>query len=104
MALTYLRFKGYRRVAVNFVTGRGTGAGEVDLIVRRGATLVFVEVKKRASLEDAAYAIEPRQQIRIRRAASGFLAHRPQYADFDIRFDAVLVKLPCRLRHIKNAF
>lgn len=104
VALTYLRLKGYRKVAANFITGRGTGAGEVDLILRRGKTLVFAEVKKRAALIDAAYAVQPRQKERIRRAAEGFLARHSGYAGFDIRFDAVLVKLPFTIRHVKNAF
>ena len=104
IALTYLRLKGYRKIAANFVTGRGTGAGEVDLIVRRGRTVVFAEVKKRISLEDAAYAVEARQQRRIRRAAEAFLARYPDYAGCDIRFDAVLIRPPFGIRHVKNAF
>lgn len=104
LALAYLRLHGWRKVAANYVTGRGTGAGEIDLIVTRGHTLVFVEVKKRSSLENAAYAIEPRQQARIRRAAEAFLASHSQYAGFDVRFDAVLVKLPLHISHIVDAF
>ncbi len=104
VALNYLRLKGWRKVAANYITGRGTGAGEIDLIVQKGHTLVFVEVKKRVSIENAAYAITIKQQERIRRAAESFLALNPQYADFDIRFDAVLVKLPLHIVHIENAF
>ena len=104
MALQYLRFKGYSLVVRNYVTGRGTGAGEIDLIVKNQKTLVFVEVKKRRNLTEAAYAVKPAQQERIRRAAEVFLAHHPEYADFDIRFDAVLVMFPLKIRHIPNAF
>ena len=74
VALNYMRIKGWRKVAVNYVTGRGTGAGEIDLIVQKRRTLVFIEVKKRVSIENAAYAITPKQQERIRRAAESFLA------------------------------
>ncbi len=104
LALTYLRLHGWRKVAANYTIGRGTGAGEIDLIVTRGQTLVFVEVKKRSSIENAAYAIEPRQQTRIRRAAEAFLASHQQYSGFDVRFDAVLVKLPLQICHITDAF
>lgn len=104
LALIYLRFKGWHKVKTNFVTGRGTGAGEIDLIVRRGKTIAFVEVKKRTTLDNAAYAIAPRQQERIRRSAENFLAHYPRYANFDVRFDAVLIKFPFHIRHIENAF
>ncbi len=104
LALMFLRCKGYRKVSTNVDGGNGTGAGEIDLIVRKGRMLVFVEVKKRAAIEDAVYAILPNQQQRIRRAAEAFLAKHPQYADFDVRFDAVFVELPFRFRHIQNAF
>ena len=47
MALQHLRLKGYALVACNYKTGRGTGAGEVDIIVKNQTSLVFIEVKKR---------------------------------------------------------
>ena len=104
MALQYLRLKGYSLVACNYITGRGTGAGEVDLIVKNQTSLVFVEVKKRKNLEQAAYAIKPKQQLRIRKGAEAFLAKHPEYENFDIRFDAVLIKFPFGFEHIENAF
>ncbi len=100
----FLRLKGYVFVTANYVTGRGTGAGEIDLIMRRGNTLVFVEVKKRATTEQGAYALKPAQQRRIRRAAEAFVARRPQYQKYNLRFDVVLFCPPFGLRHLKNAF
>ena len=79
IALAYLRLKGYHKIATNYITGKGTGAGEVDLIVYKNKTIIFVEVKKRSSIADAAYAISAKQQVRIRRAAEGFLSSFPQY-------------------------
>jgi putative endonuclease len=82
-----LRLKGYRIVA----TGFKTPVGEIDLIARRGRTLVFVEVKVRPTKTQAADAITARQQARIARAADWFLKSRPNFAAFQCRFDAVLV-------------
>ena len=45
LACTYLRCCGYHFVCRNYITGKGTTAGEVDLIVRKGKMLIFVEVK-----------------------------------------------------------
>jgi putative endonuclease len=104
LAQLYLHFHGYRLVCRNFVTGRGTTAGEVDLIIRRSKTLVFVEIKQRQTLNAAAYAISEKQKQRIMRGAQSFLKHYPQYVGFDIRFDAVLIELPWHIRHIKNAW
>ena len=100
----YLRAKGYRKVAVNYAGGRGSGAGEVDLILCRSKVLVFAEVKARRSLNNAAESLLPRQQERIRRGAEAFLQQNPQYQGYDIRFDAILIQLPCRLQHLENAF
>src|SRR5258707_15299491 len=57
-ACAYLILKGYRILAKRYRTPHG----EVDVIARRGRALVFVEVKARATLDDAAYAVTPRQQ------------------------------------------
>jgi putative endonuclease len=78
--------------------------GEIDIIAARRHLLIFVEVKARASLDEAAESVTPRQKQRIAAAAEIWLAQFPQPAIRDIRFDAILVapgKLP---RHIPAAF
>jgi putative endonuclease len=95
-----LAAKGYRELARRWKSP----AGEIDLIVRRRRTLVFVEVKARARLDDAAWSVLPRQQRRIVAAAEAWLAAHPEHAGYDIRFDAVLVA-PGRLpQHLIAAF
>lgn len=98
------RLQGYQIIAKNYVTGRGTNAGEIDFIAAKGNLLVFVEVKKRSDLETAAYAVRPKQQQRIRTAAENFVSKHVAYQKYDFRFDAVLVSFPCYFRHIENAF
>lgn len=104
MAAVFYRLHGFRIAARNYVTGRGTGAGEIDLIVCCGKLLVFVEVKKRKNLDKAAYAIKPEQQRRIWKAAENFIKTHPQYQDCNIRFDAFLfVSWRC-FRHVADAW
>jgi putative endonuclease len=99
-AAAFLMAKGYRILAKRF----RTPYGEIDLVARRRNLLVFVEVKARASLDDAAYAVTPRQQQRIIDAAQAWLMAHPEHADFDLRFDAMLIA-PRRLpRHVSAAF
>src|SRR5262245_58382067 len=43
--------------------------GEIDIVARRRKLLVFVEVKAREQLDDAAWSVTPRQRIRIVAAA-----------------------------------
>jgi putative endonuclease len=76
----------------------------MKLKVKNQTTLVFAEVKKRKDLTAASYAIQPKQQQRIRRGAEAFLAHHPEYQNFDIRFDAILFESPFKIEHIENAF
>ena len=104
VARNYLRLTGFRILAQNYITGRGTNAGEVDIIAARANLLVFVEVKKRSDLNKAAYAVSNRQQQRIIRGAEAFLQKNPQYAGYDCRFDAVLISFPLQIEHIKNAW
>lgn len=105
LALWYLRFKGYRFVARNFTVKRGTGAGEVDLIMAKGRTLVFVEVKKRRTYGAAAEAVTIENQMRVVRSSAVFLQRNPRFSRYNIRYDAVLFSA-CRLlpRHIQNAW
>ena len=99
-AAAFLMAKGYRVLAKRF----RTPYGEIDLVARRRSLLVFVEVKARATLDDAAYAVTPRQQRRIIDAAQAWLMAHPEHAEFDLRFDAMLIA-PRRLpRHLMAAF
>jgi putative endonuclease len=104
VALLLLTFKGYRVLARRFSVGAGTGAGEVDVIARRGRTLAFVEVKSRPDLNTAAESIRPDQRRRIARAADAFVAKRPELRDCQVRFDAILVAPGRWPRHVPNAW
>ena len=99
-AAAFLIAKGYRILARRFRTPHG----EIDIVARRRNLIAFVEVKARASLDDAAYAVTPRQQQRIIDAAQGWLVAHPEHAEFELRFDAMLIA-PRRLpRHVLAAF
>ena len=50
MAMWFLRFRGYRLLFQNYRCGKGTHAGEVDLIMLKKKTVVFIEVKQRQTL------------------------------------------------------
>jgi putative endonuclease len=100
VALMLLTLKGYRLVAMRYKTP----VGEVDLIVRRAATLVFVEVKARANADDAAISIHAKNQSRVVRASQMFLVNHPAYTNHQVRFDAVLIAWYRIPRHLTNAF
>ena len=78
--------------------------GEVDLIVRRGETVVVVEVKKARSLDEAAWRLSRRQMDRLCAAAQAFCAGEPRGALTDLRFDLALVDGMGRVRVIEGAW
>jgi putative endonuclease len=99
-AAAFLIAKGFRILARRY----RTPVGEIDIVARRRRLLVFVEVKAREQLDDAAWSVTDRQRARIIAAAEMWLAANPDKAIEDIRFDAMLVA-PGRLpRHITAAF
>ena len=99
-AAALLMAKGYRILAKRF----RTPYGEIDLVAKKRNLVAFIEVKARASLDEAAYAVTPRQQRRIIDAAQAWLMVHPEHAEFELRFDAILIA-PRRLpRHVLAAF
>jgi len=99
-AAAYLMAKGYRILAKRFRTPHG----EIDLIAKRRNLVAFIEVKARTTLDEAAFAVTPRQQSRIIDAAQGWLIAHPEHAELELRFDAILIA-PRRLpRHLLAAF
>lgn len=78
-------------------------AGEIDLIFRHGTTIIFAEVKSRATLAAAAGALTPTQTARLISAAELYLAeHCP--TGQEVRFDLVMVDRHARLEILENCF
>lgn len=75
--------------------------GEIDLVVELGGETVFVEVKARRDLADAARALRPAQAARLALAAELYLADRG--GGGACRFDVVLVDRAGRVERIENA-
>jgi len=87
LALAYLRKRGLRLVYRNF----RCRVGEIDLIMRDDAVLVFVEVRYRrpGQYASAAVSVDTGKQRRLVLAGSMFLAGATEYADSPVRFDVV---------------
>jgi putative endonuclease len=99
-AAVYLEGRGYAIAARRFKSR----VGEVDIVARRGTELVFVEVKARQRLDDAALSLTPRQQKRIVAAAEAWLADHPDDGACNISFDVILVARNGRTQYISAAF
>lgn len=86
----YFLLRGYRILAAN----ARAGGNELDVVVRRGSRLLFLEVKARSydAFGDALEAVGPEKQRRVRRAAEVFLAGRPELRGLEVGFEAVAVR------------
>jgi len=103
-AADFLKEKGYSIVICNWRNRRG----EIDIIAVMGETLVFAEVKTvpHGNLETLEYILGNIKQKKIVETAKYFLQDNRQYNKSYIRFDVLIVDMPCYspVYHIKNAF
>ena len=86
-ARRHYRLRGYRILGANvWMAGY-----ELDLVVRRGRSLAFVEVKSKSGtgFGSPGEMVTPEKQRRIRQAAQAWLAKNPEHAGCAIRFDVV---------------
>jgi putative endonuclease len=100
-ALRHYRLRGFRVLAVN----AWAGGNELDLVVRRGRRLAFVEVKEKAGadLGDPLEMVGAEKQRRLRRAAAAWLAANPDLAGLDITFEVLAVR-PEGVERVAEAF
>ena len=96
--------KGYRIIKMRYKAK----VGEIDIIAKRGKTMAFIEVKYRPDFDQTMYAVQPRAQYRIRRAAEQYLMSWRKKESLtmsnEIRFDVVGITKKLNIRHITNAF
>ena len=83
----HFRLRGYLILDAN----AWVGGYELDLVVRRGRTVVVCEVKARSgpAYGDPLEAIGPEKARRVRQAAETWLARRPELEGLDVRLEAV---------------
>ena len=100
-AALWYRLHGWRILDANI----WLGGAELDLVVRRGRTLVFCEVKSKSGdgFVDPLEMVTPEKERRIRHAAELWLARHPEARGLVVRFD-VIAERAGRLQHIPEAF
>jgi putative endonuclease len=100
-ALWHYRLRGYRILAAN----AWVGGYELDLVVRRGRTIAFCEVKAKLGVErgDPLEMVTAEKMRRIARAAEAWLAVHPELSTCEVRFD-VAAERTGKIERIANAF
>ena len=77
-------------------------SGEIDLIARDGAEVIFIEVKQSRSFDAAAWHVSSRQMARIHASAEDFIGREPRGLLTPCRFDVALVDGQGRIEVIEN--
>jgi putative endonuclease len=97
----WYRLRGWKILGENV----WAGGNELDLIVRRGSTLRFVEVKAKTSARfgDPVEMITAEKRRRLRRAAEAWLGARPDLGKLAVGFDVIAVR-DGRIQRIPQAF
>jgi putative endonuclease len=94
MAALYLMLKGYQILAFRLKTK----GGEIDILARKGPSLIVVEVKRRLTRDDALLAVTQDQYARLLRAGQSVQRSRPSLLRLDLRID-LLALAPMRWPH-----
>jgi putative endonuclease len=78
---------------------------ELDVVARRGRTIVFCEVKSKSGprFGDPLEMVTPQKMRRLRRAAEAWLAVHPAPGLVHVRFDVIAVR-DGRLSCVRGAF
>ena len=100
-AVWWYRLRGWKILGENV----WAGGNELDLIVRRGQALRFVEVKEKKSSRfgDPLEMVTAEKQRRLRRAAEAWLDARPGLAGLAVGFDVNAVR-EGRVQRVPQAF
>ena len=108
IAARYLQEHGYAIVERNWRGTDNVKCPEVDIIARKGNSLVFVEVKTSTTGKFGAPQewITPQKRRRLAQSADAYIALKGQ-PEIECRIDAIVIDCrmkPPDLNHIKNAF
>ncbi len=98
MAAAYLMLKGYQILGFRLRTAQG----EIDLLAKRGRILAVVEVKRRATLDQALDALDFAQYERLLRAGRTLAARRHGLRQLDLRIDLIALAPGSFPRHVRN--
>ena len=98
LSILLLFFKGYKLIYRRYYDSRA----EIDLIVKKGNYLIFIEVKRRRQKYYLWDLIKTQERQRKRWLAERF-CKRYQLLKFDRRFDIIFFS-GFNFTHIKNAF
>ena len=97
-AALWLRLNGYTILAHRVKLP----VGEIDLVAKRGNTLVFIEVKQRKTLNQAQTAVPSAAWQRISRAAENWASRDARLHQLDWRYDFVAITPWALPKHYKD--
>lgn len=98
LAAAWLLAKGYQILGFRLKAG----AGDIDILARRGRVLALVEVKHRATPEAAIEALGPGQHRRLIQAGQALIQQRRAFRGLDLRLDIIAFAPGHLPRHVRG--
>ena len=98
LAAALLMAKGYQVLGFRLKNR----AGEIDLLARRGDVLAVVEVKRRATLDQALTCLSETQKSRLMAAGRAVARNRPSLKQLSLRLDMVALAPGRFPRHVRG--
>ena len=98
LAAALLMAKGYQVLGFRLKSR----AGEIDLLARRGPVLAVVEVKRRATIDQALTCLSETQKARLMAAGRAVARNRPSLKQLSLRLDMVALAPGRFPRHVRG--
>ena len=98
IVIWFLRLKGYKILHWRYKTY----FGEIDIIAKKGKTVIFIEVKARKYQKAIEEIFGEKQALRVKKAAQMFIDKSPNLHDFSYRFDLILLDKFLLPKHLLN--
>lgn len=110
VAAEYLKKKGFKILEMNYKNPKGKQLGEIDIIAKKDATIIFVEVKTRKGIVENTFPednLTPWKLQKLEKIATHYLqTHHP--TEISYHFDAVTVIFNenkiASIRHFEHIF
>lgn len=98
IAIVLLFFKGYKILARRYKTRYG----EIDILTRKGKSIVAIEVKSRCNGILTTEYVSKKQLERIKNSLNFFIYKNEKYIDFNINVEIIIFNSYFRFKHFRN--
>lgn len=98
ISIIILILKGYRILGRRYKTHYG----EIDILTKKGKSIIAVEIKARHNGELTTEYVSKRQLTRIKNSLNFFIFNNKRYIDFNINIEIIVFTSYIKFKHFRN--